>query len=164
MNTILLIQSIYRGNKIRNKINYLILLPDEIQRIIINYCRNDFKYKKYKKTLNKIIYKKILNIIYTEGYFNILLDYIEYNNYCDLIYLFNDNIEDIEGINNYINKLINIYYLLNKYYKILEFHNKLHIYNYYYILAKSYHLFNNIKLNNVMKEYIKKYNYLFIFI
>ncbi len=159
MNNILLIQSIYRGNKIRNIINYLILLPDEIQTIIINYCRTEYiQDKKYKKLLNKIIYKKNLHIMYTEGYFFVLLDYIQYNNYCDLIYIFNDN---IEGINSYINKLIHIYYLLNKYYDILEFHNKLHIYNNYYILAKSNHLFDNVKLNNVMKEYIEQYQYLF---
>jgi len=159
MNNILLIQSIYRGNKIRNIINYLILLPDEIQRIIIDYYRIDYKYKKFKKILNKIICKKSLNIIYTEGYFFMLLDYIQYNNYCDLIYIFNDN---IEGINSYINKLINIYYLLNKYYKILKFDKNLHIFKNYYILAKSYHLFNNIKLNNIMKKYIKNYKHLFL--
>lgn len=159
MNNILLIQSIYRGSKIRNIINYLILLPDEIQRIIIDYCRIDYKYKKYKKILNKIISKKYLDIIYTEGYFFILLDYIDYNNYRNLIYIFNYN---IDGINSYIDKLINIYYLLNKYYKILKFQNNLHIFNNYYILAKSYHLFDDIELKNVMKKYIKNYKHLFL--
>ena len=130
MNKILIIQSYYRGNKLRNKMKYFILLPDDIRKIIINYIKKYYYYNKYKIILNKIIYKKTINIYYLEGYFYTLLDYIYYNNYRDLSYIFSN----IIGINIYIDKLINIYYLLNKYNKILNLN--LNIYKQY--------LFNNI--------------------
>ena len=149
MNKILIIQSYYRGNKLRNKMKYFILLPDDIRKIIINYMKQYYYYNKYKIILNKIIYKKTINIYYLEGYFYTLLDYIYYNNYRDLSYIFSN----IIGINIYIDKLINIYYLLNKYNKILNLN--LNIYKQYYKLSKSQYLFNNIKLQNLMIQFNK---------
>ena len=143
--TELIIQSIYRGNKIRNIIKYYNRLPDDIQIIIIKYIRKDYYYMKYKKILNKIVYKKIIDIFYLQGYFYTLLDYICYNNYIDFSYIFTD----IDGIDNYIIKLIYAYYILNKYNSILTINNSnKHYYDKYYTLSLSNHLFDNDKLKN----------------
>ena len=146
----LIIQSIYRGNKIRNIVKYYNVLPDDIQKIIIKYIRKDYYYNKYKNVLNKIIYKKILNIYFLEGYFFTLLDYIYYNSYRDLSFIFSD----ICDINRYIDKLIYSYYILNKYHCILKFEE---IYEYYYKLSIKKHLFDNKKLKKEMNLFNKNF-------
>lgn len=147
----LIIQSIYRGNKIRNIVKYYNLLPNDIQKIIIKYIRKDYYYNKYKNVLNKIIYKKILNIYFLEGYFFILLDYIYYNSYRDLSFIFSD----INGINNYITYLIHAYYLLNKYHSVIKFEE---LYIYYHKLSIKKHLFDNKELKKEMNLFNKNYN------
>jgi len=105
----LIIQSIFRGNKLRNKINNIYsLLPEDIQLNIIKYIRIDYNYSKYVKVINKIIEKKVKD---------------EYNNFLNISHNLYFNINDIININKIINKLINIYTLINKYFSILNINN-----------------------------------------
>ena len=116
---ILLIQSIFRGNKIRNKLNNIYFkLPDELQRLIISKGREYLSYNKYKKVINTIINKKIIKI--------------KLNN------LNNLNIQNISHICS----------LLNKYYCIYnedQIVNNIHLYK---IVRKLIINNNNNNINN----------------
>ena len=135
-NIAILIQSIFRGNKIRNKIkNIYNLLPYDIQRKIIFHVRIDHNYYKYKKVINNIINKKVFTLPLIIG--NIL------NNDNYLI-----NITTITHIFFLINKYFNIYqsidsitFMLNLVIKAL---NEIYTINIY---SDSYH-----NLDGLMEE------------
>jgi len=142
-----LIQARFIGNKIRSKIkNIYSLLPDDIQKIIIDKMRQDHYYRNYYSTLNKIIYKKVLNVVYENGYLFTLYDYCEYNVYRNLNELFVDTFTDFSI---YMKNLEQIYTLINKYFSILNI-NK-HIFNILYILSNGiYHDDYPILCNEMM--------------
>ena len=140
-NYILLIQSLIRGNKVRNKINNIyLLLPDDIQRIIIKNIRKNYN------NLNKIIYKKIINVVQIGGYLDLLIDFTNYKLYRDLNVIFR---HDIINFNNYMQKLHNVFYLINKYSSVLKFneyeYTKLYKLSYNYNCQDfNYNLYNEI--------------------
>lgn len=157
------IQKIYRAYKNRNLIkNIYINLPDDIQKKIIFYIRQDHHYKKYKDKLFHILYKKINyyndNLTYSNIYFN--------SSYLAHIY---KNSKDFENLFYYYDKYLPIMLRINhgfiiiiknkfdkfKYakenYYIEMIHNNIHqdsaefievINNLYFIIEKYY---NNIK-------------------
>ena len=106
---ILLIQSIFRGNKIRNKLNNIYSkLPDELQRLIISKGREYLSYNKYKKVINNIINKKINKIkLKNLNNFNEELYFINLSHLCSLLnkyYCIYD--ENIINNNIYLYRLV----------------------------------------------------------
>jgi len=97
--SIIIIQSIFRGNKIRSKLNNIFLkLPEEIRHIVIERIREDYHNTKRNNIIENIINNRLI----------ILLDisYQEFNFYeQESLYFFE------------INKLYN---LLNKYFCIIK--------------------------------------------
>ena len=106
----LLIQSIFRGNKIRSKLtNILLKLPDDIQRIILNKVRQDYYNTKRNNVIERIINNRLLKLVTpTYSIFNIPHG---------LLY-FTDHYNTYESYFLEINKL---YSLLNKYFCIIKF-------------------------------------------
>ena len=59
------IQKIFRGNKTRKNIkNIYMNLPDDIQRKIVYYIREQHYYNKYKNVMRKIVYNKLSKFEY----------------------------------------------------------------------------------------------------
>ena len=157
---IIKIQKIFRGFKIRKKLNNIYKkLPEDIQNLIISYIRRDIN-KQYLLAVNRVINKKILFI---DDLFTSLLPN----------YIYNENINNI-----IINKLINIYNLFNKNYTYFDlslyylYFIKLYIFAKYFIWVYSEnniiylkvdlisirnYLLRNLFLNQQIKLYIKTF-------
>ena len=139
---ILLIQSIFRGNKIRNKLNNIYSkLPDELQRLIISKGREYLFYNKYKKVINNIINKRIYKIIFSNYTYHIISTtyYIIHNKYTiKTNYL---------HIDLFFQDVSHLCFLLNKYYCIYNNNCESNI--------DYYKLIRNIIYNN----YFIAYNY-----
>ena len=113
------IQKVYRGYKCRtNKYfnNVYKHLPDDIQNIVRFYINQDLYYKKYVKTLLKVLVLKILNFIW----------YMTKNTYRYNTYLFQLRGDDLIEYENFIYKeRDNIMYIYNLYFKYESlFNNK----------------------------------------
>ena len=131
---ILLIQSIFRGNKIRNKLNNIYFkLPDDLQRLIISKEREYLSYNKYKKTINNIINKRIDSIISF--------------NYKTILNNINNNL--------YIQSILHLCSLLNKYYRIYDFekNNNINFYRLVKNIIYSYDLDYVDTSNEIVKYY-----------
>ena len=90
------IQKHYRGHKQRKIINAIYnKLPDDIQRLIINFVRQDHYINKYYKSINNIITKKVEKL-----YFN----------------KYRQNIRCVS-----FSDINNVYYLSSKYFKIIDY-------------------------------------------
>lgn len=77
LQTSIKLQSIYRGNKVRKKIQYFKLLPRDIQRKIIWYINESIYINSINKSIFKIINKRIYNFVnYFQITHNIYIDYL----------------------------------------------------------------------------------------
>ena len=95
----LLIQSIFRGNKIRSKLNnILVKLPDDIQRIIIKNVREDHYNTKRNNVIEKIINNRLVKLL---------------NPGTDFIYYYNNQ-------SSYFLEINKISFLLKKYSSIIK--------------------------------------------
>ena len=109
INYIILIQSVFRANKVRTKLNNIYLkLPDDLQRLIISKGREYLNYFNFKKTINNIINKKFKNIL-NNIYSKHILVFPRYD-----FSVFPPE---------YLNLVYNLSLLLNKYNNIYKFNN-----------------------------------------
>ena len=147
LNNILFIQSFVRGKKTRIKLNNIYkLLPYDLQQKIIVFINKD-----ECSIINKIIYKKVINICCRTEYLYTLIDYTSYKMYNNLNTFFGNS------ITIFMNKLNNIYYLINKYYNVLNL-NK-YEYTLLYKLSINYNCQDyNPNLYNEIKMFKNKYN------
>mgnify|MGYP007047696789 CR=1 FL=1 len=110
---ILYIQSKFRGNKVRNKLNNIYcLLPIDIQKIIIKNMREYYYINKYNNTVCNIINNRLNDLIYSNYTVNII-----YNRLTQPI------LTNYMNVDIFINNLYKIYLLMNKNNKII-IHNK----------------------------------------
>lgn len=134
---ILKIQKIYKGYKTRKKINNIFIkLPNDLQKIIINYLNIQHYYNRYYNTLNNIIIKKTNNLL---NYKN------NQNNKCNINYI----IQSYNYFNKY-NLVMNINTLKYIYVLTEELLNNVneYIYNYFNNNFDVNLFFNNTELNN----------------
>jgi len=172
LQTSIKLQSIYRGNKVRKKIQYFKLLPRDIQRKIIWYINESIYINSINKSIFKIINKRIYNFVnYFQITHNIYIDYLinspEFISYNDFriiflhlllsISLFSDTNESESNTNPNTNPntniliFIDILKLLKKYKNIIQFNNNIKIINGIVKLI--------VECNNELSIYIKKYYY-----
>ena len=140
---ILLIQSIFRGNKIRNKLNNIYSkLPDELQRLIISKGREYLSYNKYKKAINNIINKKINKIkLKNLNNFNEELYFIDLSHLCSLLNKYYCIYDE-----NIINNNIYLYKLVRHLIVIYDYNNDNNDYtNNYFKLIKYYDLYSELR-------------------
>ena len=143
----LLIQSIFRGNKIRSKLNnILIKLPDDIQRIILKSVREDYYNTKRNNLIEIIINNRLLKFLTpTYSIFNIPHD---------LLY-FTDHHNTYESYFLEINKL---YSLLNKYFCIIKFNTT--IKKLYNLTKIRWNVYNISNAPNEAVEFMELYKYI----
>ncbi len=137
----IIIQKYYKGYKQRKLIkNIYIKLPIDLQRHIIYFIRQDHYYKRYKKTINKIIEPKLSRLI-SELY---NLWYTDTLNY----------------ISNNLNYVTNTYTLYTKYYTILNKNITNLMYDHFIKIRRIYYLRNLIQDTDANIEicYIKLAN------
>ena len=145
---IILIQKIFRGNKIRNKLdNIYKKLPDEIQRIVVNKAREYISYNNYKKIINNIIINRINNI------FNSNYTYALNGNQSPLP----SNVTNYFNMNLYIIDIFHICKLLNKYYFIYDINNNYFTNIKFYKLIRK--IFVNYDIKNVSSNYCELIKY-----
>ena len=156
---ILKIQQIYRGYKVRNKLNNIYYkLPKDIQNIILYYINLPIYYRNYYKTLNKIIYKKThlifnnnkVDINYIIKSYNLFNKYNSILNLNILKYYYVRANDILYQLNNYcynnyidIDDINNSYITLNQDYNIINIINTINILtNYKYLYENKYNLIN----------------------
>jgi len=109
--SIIMIQSAYRGYKCRRYLKIYKKLPDDIQIIIKRKISSEFYYKKYCNSIYKILYKRYQNM-------NRVLDEKQ------LTYkiLYNNSAVDlgIDFVTAFIEYIYPTYYIYNKYFDIIS--------------------------------------------
>ena len=137
---IILIQKVFRGNKIRNKLdNIYKKLPDELQRIVVNKAREDISYNNYKKMINNIINNRINNIINNTIYDNYYTSYV---------------VDLRINVNLYYKNISKVCLLVNKYYSI---YTNIDISYRYYKIVSSILYYEQFLIPNEYKSEIIKY-------
>ena len=112
----LLIQSVFRGNKIRSKLNnILVKLPDDIQRIIIKNVREDYYNTKKNNIIDKIINNRVLKLLNTGNDVNNRKSsyFLEINKICRLLNKYSSIIKD--------ETIVNLFYLTKMYERVDEY-------------------------------------------
>lgn len=148
---IILIQSIFRGNKIRHKLNIIYnRLPEDLQIKIINICHEHKSYIKFKNKINNIINSKINNIINIERNYNIPYIFSEMKIVSHSCYLLNKYYGIYCNYNNYNN--------INSFYKIVrQLIDRHHLTRYDY----NYNILNLIAFHDLYFRFYKN-NYIFL--
>jgi len=162
---LLKIQKIYKGYIVRKKLKNLFYnLPKDIQNIILYYIRLPIYYKRYYKSIEKIIYRNSIDLYYNTKKIDInylIKSYYLFNKYNSIINL--NILKYIYAIkNDFLFQLNNDFYSIINNYNINFIHN-----NYTNLQNNSIHvnesynidnLFNAIcLLNNYSKLYETKY-------
>jgi hypothetical protein len=116
--SIIKIQSVYRGYLGRKLVKKYNTLPDEVQRTICKYVRQDIYYHRYCEKISTIIINKAINFM--KKY------YLTYPQ-IDFIQSISDGerhafeiFEHINYLNNLFKEIIHIFYLIDKYNHILN--------------------------------------------
>ena len=112
--SILLIQKIYRKYKLNKKVNIYKSLPYEIKEHIVYITREEQRYINYKKTLEKILIKKLNN--FCLEHFNTIDDFSYINISIYLYHIFKDYYHKFAIIGP---KILYNFYLIVKYSTIL---------------------------------------------
>ena len=148
LKNILYIQSKFRGNKVRQKLNNIYyLLPDELQNKIIYHVSEDYYYLKYTNSICKVIDNKLNNLITSQYTRNII-----YSTITQPITSYYNNI-DI-----YILDLFNIYYIMNKYSSIILKYTKFKKLNIYLLLKIANILTYSTSFVDEITKFIDIYN------
>ena len=132
---IIKIQKVFKAYKLRKKINYLTVLPIDLQHKIITYSRDSFYENKRNEKIAEIILNKI--DIFIKKYFN-HQQQINYLFGAIQFYDFEPNNYDIEfyvpnthpDANYLVNHVLYLFYLLDKYESIIVKQKKFYSYNY----------------------------------
>ena len=118
VNSIIKIQSVYKGYIGRKLVKKYNCLPEEVQRIICKYTHQDIYYYRYCEKISTIIINKAINFIK-----NYYLTYLQ----CEFIEnMRNDNrhtfetLENINYLKSMFKEIIHIFYLIDKYISILN--------------------------------------------
>ena len=162
---LLKIQKIYKGYIVRKKLNNLFYnLPKDIQNIVLYYIRLPIYYKRYYKSIEKIIYKNCMQLYYQTKNLDIkylIKAYYLFNKYNIIINL---NILKYAYVikNDFLFQLNNdLYSIINNYDINFIYNNYNNLENSLILFNKSYNfenIFNAIHLlNNYSKLYETKY-------
>jgi hypothetical protein len=162
---LLKIQKIYKGYIVRKKLNNLFYnLPKDIQNIVLYYIRLPIYYKRYYKSIEKIIYKNSMQLYYQTKKLDInylIKSYYLFNKYNIIINL--NILKYAYAIkNDFLFQLNNDFYsIINNYDINFIYNNYINLENSLILINKSYNvdnIFNAIYLlNNYSKLYETRY-------
>ena len=111
---VIIIQKVFRGFRQRKLVNKIYKnLPDDIQYKILNFVRQDYHYKRYKKSLNTIIASRMAKFELCHFQQPYYIGQVEYKvNFC------------IDYIVNNLQMIKKLAYFYEKYYSILDIYIK----------------------------------------
>tara|TARA_R110002072_G_scaffold5689_5_gene35939 strand:- start:907 stop:1500 length:594 start_codon:yes stop_codon:yes gene_type:complete len=139
---IIYIQTIYRGYRCRNKLNYFYKrLPNDIQYLIKYYINKELYEKRKQDKIKTIINRKL-------SAFNI-----------EMINLFDTNVLFIDEFLKFENKILNNFNLVNKYNELIVSSNRKIYYNLDLIITeyiRTIHYYNDYNSSNIIEIEFKK--------